>query len=115
MRIVKFKGAGGGFFRVGVYLAEMDHTWMGRVALVRTPYNIIAGQQFDYVSADRLEEATAEELERHAETVIAEAAKKLAEFTRQASHEPPLQSQSQDQLSAPSALQGIPSLQTSHP
>lgn len=78
-RLVKF--GRGDFVRVGVVIGEYDHTWLGRVLMVRTPTNILKEQQFDSVPVDQAQPATVEEFLACAERAKAEALAALDAFT----------------------------------
>lgn len=85
MLIVKF--GEGKFRRVGVVIGEFDHTWQGRVMMVRTPINYVKDQQFDSVPAGKTQPATWEELLAHADDVRRECDERIEAFINMASPE----------------------------
>ncbi|MDW8351880.1 MAG: hypothetical protein RML99_08215 [Anaerolineae bacterium] len=80
-RLVKL-GAGD-FRRVGVVIGEYEHTWMGRVLMVRTPANILKDQQFDNVPLNKAQPATLEEFMACVEREKAAALAQLDAFVRE--------------------------------
>ena len=53
-----------GMWRVGYIVGRYTHQLMGDVYCVRTPYNAIAGQQFDPVPVGKARPATRDELQK---------------------------------------------------
>lgn len=85
-QLVKF-GAGD-FQRVGVVVGEYEHTWLGRVLMVRTPANILKDQQFDNVPVDKAQPATLDEFLACVEREKADALAQLDAFAQSVAGEP---------------------------
>ncbi len=79
-QIVKF--GQGDFERVGVVVGEYEHTWLGRVLMVRTAVNIAKDQQFDNVPVDKAMPATADDLLTSVEREKAELVRRIDEWAR---------------------------------
>lgn len=79
LTIVKY-GRPPGMHRVGVVIGQYTDADLGEMVCVRTPYNIIAGQRFDAVPADKIEPATIEELRENAAREIDAAHTRVTEF-----------------------------------
>ena len=69
LTIVKY-GRPPGMHRVGVVIGQYTDVDLGEMVCVRTLYNIIAGQRFDAVPADKIEPATIGELRENAKAEI---------------------------------------------
>lgn len=61
MLIVKY-GRPPGMNRVGVVVGNYVDPDMGEMTLIRTAYNVVAGQKYDSIPAAKVEPATYEEL-----------------------------------------------------
>ena len=79
MNIVKY-GRPPGMHRVGVVIGHYTDADLGEMVCVLTPYNIIAGQRFDAVPADKIEPATIEEFRTNAWDEIDAAQIRVEEF-----------------------------------
>ena len=79
LTIVKY-GRPPGMHRVGVVIGQYTDADLGEMVCVRTPYNIIAGQRFDAVPADKIEPATIGELRENAKSEIEEAGRRVETF-----------------------------------
>ena len=79
LTIVKY-GRPPGMHRVGVVIGQYTDADLGEMVCVLTPYNVIAGQRFDAVPADKIEPATIEDLRENAKAEIDAAQIRVEEF-----------------------------------